>query len=437
MSTPDEHGGRASQLVSDLVVVGFTGEVEIDGFGNLTKLDADELKSEEADAKAQRFALINHAKAGKHLELAVTAQTYAQTKKPNRRYIRLGEDKLQARAPTWKGQPYLTDHNTWSMRASMGTLLSSKAVEIEGGTGFEQKLNAVKSDAVIGILDGTFNKFSIGWWPAGPVMCSVHNCDVMKSDGCNCWPGDKVKLEDGRERVVEFVFTDFAGKETSSVVLPAVQDTHIDEVRAALAAELQIYRPHRTRIAIKENEMNFHRLAVALGLSALGEGDEDRALAAVAQLERRATTAEASLAGVRTQLTSAEGAIATLTAAQVGTRIAACLSQHGYAAGKLRRTRDKEGKIVEGPVEMFLRDMGAKGGIAVMEAQLAAMPVIVPVGQRPQAESVTEPARTELGAEEDGLTTDNPYLQHAAELTGQKVEDLVSFAKGHIPQEAR
>jgi hypothetical protein len=434
VTTPDKNTDRASQLTSDLVIASFLGDIEIDGFGNLTKLDPASLKSEQADAKAQRFELINHAKAGKHLELAVTAQTYAQTKKPNRRYLRLGEDQLEARAPTWKGQPYLVDHNTWSMKSAMGTITSSKAVAIDGGTGFEQKLHAVKSDAVIGILDGTFNKFSIGWWPDGPILCSVHGTDIMKLDGCNCWPGDKVKLDDGRERIVEFIFTSFRGKETSSVVIPAVQDTHIDEVRAALAAELQIQRPHRTIVATtKENAMLFHRLAVALGLTALSEADEDRALAAVSALQARANTADS----LQTRLTQAEGAVKTLTAAAVGAQVDTQLRHDGYAAGKLRYGRDDAGRATASPLDKWLRELGASAGIDVMKAQLAQMPVIVPVGQRLQAATVTEAERTELGSIEDDVSVDNPYLKNAAALTGQKVEDLVAFSKGHIAQEGR
>lgn len=425
---------QVSQLYSDLVIDGFTGKIEIDGHRGLTELDASVLKagSPDADAKAHRFELISVVKAGKHVELAVTAQTFAQTKKPNRRYLRLGDDNLSARAPSWKGQPYLTDHNTWSMSASKGTILSSKAVEIDGGMAFEQKLHAVKSDAVIGILDGTFNKFSIGWWPDGPILCSVHGCDVMKADGCNCWPGDKVTMSDGRERVVEFVFTNFKGKETSSVVIPAVQDTHVGDVRAALAAELNIPRTRHVN-RNKETAMLFHRLAVALGLTALSESsDEDRAIAAVSALQARANTAEAQLGSANVRLTQAEAAVKTLTAAQIGVQVDAILQQDGFAAGRLRRQRDPDGKLTAGPIEKWLRELGIGAGLEVMKAQLTQMPIIVPVGER-QAERAKDPARTVLGeTDQDVLTEENPYLRNAAELTGQKVGDLVAFANAHV-----
>lgn len=446
---PDEIGRIASLLTSDLIVADYLGDIEIDGYKGLTKLDASALKADApADAKAQRFDLITAAKAGKHIELQVVAQTFAQTKKHNRRYLRLADDHLEAAAPTWKGQPYLKDHTTWAMSSQMGTLISSKAEPISGGMAFMQKLHATATESVIGILDGRWGKFSIGWFYEGPILCSVHDCDILKGDSCGCWPGDKVML-DGRERVVEFVFTKYSGKETSSVVIPAVQDTHVGDVKAALAAELgitdRLTRRPTVAVPINVKEKNpmklFHRLAVALGLTALSEENEHgeaQVLAAVEALRQRAVTAETKLATTEGKLTQAETAVSTLTAASVGMQIDAALQADGYKAGKLKYGQDAEGKRTPSPLESFLRDIGTKGGIAVLKAQLGAMPVIVAVGQRPQSEIVATPALTVIGEnDETGLTEDNPYLRNAAEQTGQKVGDLVAFAKGHISQEAR
>lgn len=437
-----------SLLVSDLVVSDWLGDIEVDGFKGVTKLSTAALRANDTDAQAQRFELLNHVKAGKHLELQVAAQTFAQTKKPNRRYLRLAEDKLEARAPSWRGQPYLKDHNTWSMSSQMGTLTTSKAEAIDGGMTFQQKLNATATESVIGILDGRWTKFSIGWWPKGPVLCSVHNCDVAKLDGCNCWPGDKVTMTDGRERIVEFIFTDFQGKETSSVVIPAVQDTHVDEVRAALAAELGMVarrtlvgppiddiRGQRPRMGRehdnKENGMNWTRLAALLGVAALGDGDEDRAIAAVQALTTRATTAETTLASVRTELQQAQAAVRTLTATSVGIQIDAALNEHGYRAGKLKHGRDSNGVATASVMEGFLRKLAASEGVAGLTAALAELPVIVPVNERLQSERTTAPDRVELDAD-SWLTTENPYLQSAASQLGQKVEDLVAYGKGHV-----
>lgn len=183
----------------------------------------------------------------------------------------------------------------------------------------------------------------------------------------------------------------------------------------------------------------FPRVAAALQLTALSESetDESRVLAAVEALRQRAITAETNLATTRTQLTQAETAVATLTAAQVGSQIATVLETDGYRAGKLVHGRDGEGKPTPSPLESFLRDLGLKGGMAVMKAQLAAMPKIVPLNQR-QAAAVASPELTviegELGAAGE-MTEDNPYLMAAAEQTGQDVKDLVRFAKASIPAE--
>lgn len=433
-----------SLLTSDLVIAGFLGDIEIDGFGSLSKLDAAALRSNaDEDAKAKRFELITAARGGKHIELSVTAQTFAQTKKANRRYMRLGEDNLESGAKTWKNQPYLIDHATWrGMDAQKGNILSSKATEIDGGTGFEQKLHAVKPDAVIGILDGTFGKFSIGWWADGPILCSVHNSDIMKLDGCSCWPGDKVTLADGRERTVEFIYTKFIGKETSSVVIPAVQDTHVDDVRAQLAAELGITnRLTRTTIPVaqpKETGMRFPRVAAALQLAADSDLDENTVAVAVEALRQRALTAETKLSTNEQALAQATSAIAALTAAVKGREIQAALDAHGYAAGKLRYGRDGEGKQTPSPMEGFLRTLGAADkGIELMKAQLKEMPLLVPVGQRPQAEGVKDPARLEVVGDEIEYTEDNPYLQSVAEQLNIPVADMLKFAGRHISREAQ
>lgn len=433
MSEKDIFERVPSQLYSDFEVAAFFGKIEIDGFKGLTELDASSLKSDspDADAKAHRFELITAVRSGRHVELSTEAQTFKQSKDPNRRYLRLGEDKLEARAPSWKGQPYLTDHNTWSMSASKGSILSSKAIqESKNVTTFQQKLHVVKPDAVIGVLDGTFNKFSIGWWAAGMVTCSVHGTDVAALDGCNCWPGDKVMLN-GKEHTVEYVFSDYRGKETSSVVIPAVQDTSVGDVRAALAAELGINRTRPRKH--KETKMLFPRLAAALGLAALNDGDEDAGVRAVEALHRRATTAEADLAATKKKLGQAETALEAMTASTLGVQVDALLEKDGYLAGKLRYGRDDDGKKKPSDREKRLRRIAKDDGIEALRAELAEMPVIVPLGQRPRSETAEEPERENVLGDDD-YNENNPYLQHAAEQTGQSIKDLVRYANGHVKE---
>ena len=55
--------------------------------------------------------------------------------------------------------------------------------------------------AVEGVLDGTIDRFSIGWHPTARVLCSVHKKALRGKDGCWCWPGQEVEGE-----VVEAIF---------------------------------------------------------------------------------------------------------------------------------------------------------------------------------------------------------------------------------------
>lgn len=433
MAIDDQTLIRVVGCRSDYEVGELKGKIEIDGFKGLTSLDAESLRtgSPDADAKAARFELINAVNAGKHLELSVTANTFKQRKAPNRRYLRLAADKLESRAPSWKNQPYLTDHNTYEMTASKGTISSSKLIEESPGViAFEQGLHVVTPDAVVGFLNGTFKKFSIGWFALGPVMCTVHDCDVRSSQSCGCWPGDQVAV-DGRLKIAEYEFSDYEGKETSTVVVPAVKDTSVSDIRAALAAELNLH-PTRPRTRTQEHpKMRFPRLAAALRLAALDDADEGSAVLAVEALERRALAAEQERNALQTKLTEATTKVAqaeTALSAAVATgnksRVDGFITQ-AYRDGKLGYGRDELGNAIPSRKEARLRRIAAgPNGISELEAELAEMDVVIPVGQRMQSETVPAPGAT-LGVGASELN-DNPYLAQTAAQLGIKVEDMIA-----------
>jgi hypothetical protein len=424
---------------SDFEIGSLLGQIQIDGFAGLTELSAESLKADspDPDAKAKRFELITAIRGGKHVELSTAAYTFRQRKTPNRRGLRLAADKLESRAGTWKGLPFLTDHDTYSMTASKGTILSSKLVQESASVAaFEQVLHVVKPETVIGVLDGTVCKFSIGWFPIGPVLCTLHNVDVRSSGSCSCWPLMSVVV-DGKTRIAEYEFSDYEGKETSTVVVPAVKDTSISDVRAALAAELDIH-PTRTR-TIKENTMRFQRLAAVLRLAALdAEADEAHAVLAVEALQRRATDAETSLAtaqaaltGEKTKVTQLETALGVAVAAGNKIKVDAAL-EAAYAKGKLRRTRDAEGNVLADGREVRLRRIAsdATHGLTELTAELAALDVIVPVGRALQSGAVGAPPPTP-----DVLGTgfeENPYVAGIAAQLGLKPEDMIAFQRDHL-----
>lgn len=388
-------------LRSDLEIVSVLGDVQIDGLGGLRILPdaAFALDGGDSDMKAQRGEMITAIRGGKHAELSVNAITWRQRPAPNRRYLRLAADKLADRASSWKGKPLLIDHATYTVKSAMGTILSSKLLEESAKVAaFEQALHVVKPDAVIGFLDGTMRTFSIGWYALGPVMCSVHGVDVTGQDSCYCWPGETVTL-DGKSKIVEYEFSDYEGKETSIVVSPAVRDTSVEGIRAALSAELHLH-PSRPRPPKEKKSMAFTRLAAALTLAALSESDEDAAVTAVTALKTRAVSAEAELGLQRSEVTRLQAENARL-AKEVEAAGAAALDgliEGAYKSGKLSYGKDAEGKNTPDPNEELLRDLGKLKGGPALSAHIGKMRAVVPVGVTPVADKTTEPPKTTLAA---------------------------------------
>lgn len=389
-------------LRSDLEIVSVLGDVQIDGLGGLRTLPAAAfaLDGGDADMKAQRGELITAIRGGKHAELSVNAITWRQRPTPNRRYLRLATDKLADRAGSWKGKPLLIDHATYTVKSAMGTILSSKLLEESAKVvALEQSLHVVKPDAVIGFLDGTMRTFSIGWYALGPVMCSVHGLDVTGPESCYCWPGDAVMV-DGEKKIVQYEFSDYEGKETSIVVSPAVRDTSVEGIRAALSAELHLH-PARPRPSKENKSMAFTKLAAALKLAALSESDEDAAVGAVTALGTRAVTAELDLRSAQAENArlTAENARLTKEVEAAGAAALDGLIEGAYKSGKLAYGKDAAGANTPDPMESLLRDFGQLKGRKELEAKLAAMSARVPVGVPPVSTTTTEaPKPTTLHA---------------------------------------
>lgn len=436
MTIDDGTMARVIGCRSDFELGPLLGKIEIDGFPGLTSLDAESLKagSPDVDSKAKRFELITAIRGGKHVELSTTVTAFRQRKTPNRRYLRLAGDKLDARASSWKGLPFLTDHNTYEMAAAKGTILSSKAVhESPTVTALEQVFHVVKPDAAIGFLDGTITRFSIGWFALGPVMCTAHDVDVRSRESCGCWPGGSVMV-DGKLRIAEYEFSDYEGKETSAVVVPAVRDTNVSDIQAALAAELNL-PPTRYRINKEPTKMRFHRLAAALRLAALDDADEGSAVLAVEALDRRALAAEqergalqAQLSAEKAKVAQIEAALAAAVAAGNKARVDDLIAQ-AYREGRLGYGRDELGNAIPSQREARLRRIAAgPNGVTELQAELAEMDVTIPVQRRLQAETAREPAREEIGAAPTLIQ--NPYMKSAAAQLGIKVEDMINLDQG-------
>lgn len=411
------------------------------------------LKDTGGDLAKSKPALIEAVRAGKHVELKTRAITFRQKDgSPNKNYLRFKSSKLGDIASSFAGKPFLVDHNKWSQSARKGTILSSEGVPLAGGWfGFRQVLHVVKPDAVISVLDGTIDAFSIGWDPRGEVRCTAHNVDVRSRKSCywteGCYPGKLVEV-DGEKRIAEYEWQSTEGLEVSGVNTPAVSGTKIENI-AALAAELGLTRPAHTEPARKDRPMSrFALLFAALAIPAkrqseLADLDDDKLDARLAETVtelrgelsaaneeksaaiKRAELAEKSSGDVAAQLAE----LAKLKAAQIDS----VLEIKGYRAGKLIRGKDKDGKNVPSAREARLRRIAKEDGLEAMEAELAELEVVAKVGAPVLTEDDPNP-RPSLTASEIpgnvlastakqlGLTVEE-LSEHHAKLTGRSSGD--------------
>ena len=183
--------------------------------------------------KNGRTELLARVRAGEPLEVDFDARTFVQRDAPNRNFVRIKPSILAKLARSFVGVPFLRDHDKKSIGARGGTVVASELVEESGVAAFQMTIRAIKPWAVEGVLDGTIDRFSIGFVPTGDVLCSAHKTPIFTK--CSCWPGDKIRLDD-TEHLVEFIVTAAEGVETSAVNVPAVVGTGIKSVRSTLMA---------------------------------------------------------------------------------------------------------------------------------------------------------------------------------------------------------
>lgn len=347
-------------------------ETDIVIVGKLTADVPETLKAGAADSSARKRELIKAVRAGEHLELSIRARTFRQKDgRPNKNFLRLNPARLGEIAATFAGQPMLLDHNKWSQRSRVGTITASEAeAQGHGWTAFMQTLQVVKPDAVISVLDGTLDRFSIGWAATGAVLCTAHKVDLRSRNACGCWPGDKVAL-DGVEHIVEYEFQSAEGIETSGVNVPAVSGTRIEDVRAALAAELGIPKS-------KGQDMDLVAILAGILGCAANAPDVQRAVE-VAHRGRLAAEQERDTA--RTELAEAKKTALAAVAKSLATEVNALIAD-AYKAGKLRYGRDDEGKPTPSSKEERLRRIAKEDGVKGLRAELDEMEVVIPLGKR-------------------------------------------------------
>lgn len=172
----------------------------------------------------------------------------------NAKFVRLTPRGLK-RAPSWATKPFMRDHAQWDSLAVGGTILSSRLERDGDAAIFMQDVEVVKPWAQEGLLDGTILRFSIGWSPVDPrePFCSACGASMFTLE-CGHWPGQILETKKGPV-LVEMIYDDIEGDETSAVPLPAVADTGVEGIRAALAAARGTDAPRNISITFYPGEL--------------------------------------------------------------------------------------------------------------------------------------------------------------------------------------
>jgi hypothetical protein len=358
---------------------------------------------------SQRKDLLTRVRAGEPVTLRLSAVTYLQpSDEPNLNYVRFREGLLSAFATSFKGKPVLRDHDQNRLESRAGTIRSSKKVDVDGVPGIEMELELVKPWAVESALDGTLDRFSIGWSAPrarGNLLCTVCR-GVM---GWYGWcendhvVGNEYVLEDkkadskaaagkpiaARKVVCEAEYQQAAGVEVSAVNVPAVNGTGIDRIRRAALAATQQRAGARKGAAMGP-------LAMILGLAATASEDELAGAAEKTMGELKAAREQLDRLGKE-----AEGLRAQLADRDKAARQAAsdAVVEKALASGKLLPQMPE--------LESYLRSLDPR----VAEETLARMPKLAPIGSEPVS-------RTEREAP-------------PAQKPGQLSEKQVAFLKAH------
>ena len=238
-----------------------------------------------------RREMLEAARAGAAIEFEITFLGFQQTDVPNKNFVKFKPNILGKFAKSFVNMPLLRDHDQGSMAARAGTVVASKLVPVDNGKGIELTARVTAQWAVVALLEGNLDRFSIGWDHGGldTIECSLCKAEVFTK--CEHFPGEVVASKSGNTRTCEYVFTLAEGIEVSAVKVPAVGGTGISEVQTALTRLAAI------AAAKKQPGDNLEKIALALGLN---KDADESAILAVIETSKAAKSAEvqAKLAAV-------------------------------------------------------------------------------------------------------------------------------------------
>ena len=329
--------------------------------------------------KSARQAIVDRVNDGELVELDVDIRAFQQIEgEHNANFLRFKKGILRKFARSFKDQAFLRDHDSFDLDARGGTITKAQATPIDGGIGFDFTVRMSAPWAVLGVMRGTLDRFSIAWSHGGrdTILCSHCNCAVFTD--CFHFPGDKIENEEtGEITLVEWVFTEVEGTETSAVSVPGVQNTKINEVRAALSATAKLCRERQTCRMQQEQEddsMDLKAIAKKLGLAA--DATPETILAAIDAGQQSQAEAGAELTALRGSQTEMQTQLNDL-AARDQQRTAD--SMFVEFADRIPKARSSDGELCAHPTEVELRKLAASDPAAA-RAILSSMSAVRPDG---------------------------------------------------------
>jgi hypothetical protein len=357
-----------------------------------------------------RTELLKAVRAGEFAgPLLVDARTFVQRPTPNRNFSRFKAGTLRAGAKTFAGQVVLLNHDQRNQQSRIGTIVKSQAVKESDEVSFMQTLSIVKPHAMESVLDGTIDRFSIGWFPTGTVECSVHKQPMFGAGACPCWPGDSV---DGK--AVEAVFTSWEGIEVSAVNVPAVVGTGIEGIRAALTALRAENNPSggKPRNPNKDTQMNIRQI---LGLP--DDATDEQVAAELSKREEERKTSATKLASYEQTQVATEQQLALAKKQRIDSAI-----ESAYADGRLSIVRDATGKRIESELERRVRSV-ASSDTDTACSLLDALPKSHPNGNPLALQSQKAAPALDVKAP----TQTSAALENMMPLMGLDAEDVTKY----------
>lgn len=338
---------------------------------------------------------------GNTVRLQLEAITYLQGEepgdRPNANFMRFRASKLGRVARTGRDIPFLRDHRAGDMLARGGTVLATELVDHDGAKAFRQSIELVKPWAVEAALDGTLDRFSIGWSPVGEAACTICGTACEQFWGfvwmnCEHRPGQTYTFKNKDQEIsalCEIEFSDAELIETSGVAVPAVDGTEIEKIRAEMARRASGSAP-----AQEETRMT-SKIAALLALAA--DASEDQVLAKLgAELEAHKATKHA-LGAAEARVKELEAQLADAARAQLEKETDA-LIEGAIAAGKIRPKHDDAGARVATELEKAIRNTASKLGLAAAKEYVDGLPSVIPVGKPSLALVTAEKGNPGVGA---------------------------------------